>query len=94
MLAAVKEFLRVLRYSQAAMAVQHYHADIERSRNGLEKAMRARDAALREIRIHDPLPQIAPGLAIVHLEGSGLPAFVNVDSRSRRIEGEQAGLRG
>lgn len=96
MIGAVKEFLRIVRYTQASVAVQHYHADIERSRAGLEKAIRARDLALGEIRVHDPLPQVMPGVAIVHLAESGLPAFVNTDKRGRSLalEGVEAGLRG
>ena len=57
---ALADFLRLLRYAQARMAVAYHHRDLERARSGLAKAYSAHDAALADLRAHEGAATIPP----------------------------------
>lgn len=57
---AIADFVRLLRYAQARMAVAYHHRDLERARVGLAKAYAAHDAALADLRAHEGAATIPP----------------------------------
>lgn len=85
-LVELREFLRLLRYAQASLSVAYHARDLERSRNGLAKALAARDGALAAIRAAENVPAPPP----VYL----LRQPAKVRPIKRRTESDEAALRG
>jgi len=53
---AIRELLLLIRIAQCHMSAAYYRRDIERSRQGLVKALSAMDAANATLRIHTHSP--------------------------------------
>jgi hypothetical protein len=47
----LRDFLRLIRFAQTELSVRYHRNDIARAQLGLDKALRARDAALADLRI-------------------------------------------
>ena len=54
----IREFLQLIRYGQASLSVAYYDNDVRLAKEGLARALNARDAALADMRVNEPAPTV------------------------------------